>query len=202
MADDIAAVILKLGLGRPVVFGHSAGGFVGLHLALRHAVAVGGLVLCNTTPTLVPFPDDDPPPGLAERATPEALEVAGRMFGGDFSPGWDRFISLVAPYYAAPNHTDVPQRVLELSAFAPEIAQHFFTSLAPTYDVRPRLGEIRVPTLVVVGRHDWVCRRAPAGDEHRRSPAGRARRRRAIHLRRGAGSLSGRGAVLPCHVAV
>lgn len=29
--------------------------------------------------------------------------------------------------------------------------------LAGADDLRPRLGEITVPTLVVGGRHDWVC---------------------------------------------
>jgi proline iminopeptidase len=37
------------------------------------------------------------------------------------------------------------------------IAQHFFSELAPAYDLRARLGEITVPTLVVAGAHDWVC---------------------------------------------
>jgi proline iminopeptidase len=83
MADDVAA----LGFERSVVFGHSAGGFVALHLALRHPELVAGLILANTSPTFAPIPDDDPPPSLLERAGPEAAEVAGRLFGGDGSPG-------------------------------------------------------------------------------------------------------------------
>lgn len=27
----------------------------------------------------------------------------------------------------------------------------------PLYDARPRLGELRMPTLVLAGRHDRVC---------------------------------------------
>ncbi len=31
-----------------------------------------------------------------------------------------------------------------------------FSQVIPSYDVRPRLGEIAIPTLVLAGRHDWV----------------------------------------------
>ncbi len=46
---------------------------------------------------------------------------------------------------------------MALSSMNPEVANHFFSTLAPRYDLRARLGEITVPTLVLVGRHDWVC---------------------------------------------
>ena len=26
-----------------------------------------------------------------------------------------------------------------------------------TYDLRPKLSAIRTPTLVIAGRHDWIC---------------------------------------------
>lgn len=158
MADDVAALCARLGIAAPAVFGHSAGGFVALHLALRHPAAVGALVLCATSPTLAPLPDDDPPPSLEQRTSAEAAAVAARMFGGDFSPEtMAAFGRLVAPAYGGPRHTDVPGRLLPLSGFRPDVAGHFFTRLAAAYDVRPRLPEIAAPTLVVTGRYDWVC---------------------------------------------
>jgi proline iminopeptidase len=69
----------------------------------------------------------------------------------------EAFGRLVAPHYAGPEHTDVPGWLLPLSRFSPEIAAHFFRTQAPAYDLRPRLPEIAVPALVVVGRWDWVC---------------------------------------------
>ncbi len=158
MADDVAALCRTLGLVAPVVFGHSAGGFVGLHLALRHPEAVGGLALCNTAPTLAPMHDEFPPPSLAERSSPEAAAVAARLFGGDFTPEtMDSFARLVLPHYAGPQHPDVPPRMMALSGFAPEVAGYFFGVLAPRYDLLPRLAEICTPTLVIVGGYDWVC---------------------------------------------
>ena len=111
MADDVAALCAALGIRRPVLFGHSAGGFVALHVALRHPALAGGLILCHTAASLSRAPDPAPPAGPAERGGPEAAAVAARLFGGDMSPevqaGFDR---LVLPLYAAPGHEDVPGR--------------------------------------------------------------------------------------------
>jgi proline iminopeptidase len=113
---------------------------------------------------LAPLPDDDPPPGLAQRASAEAVEAAGRLFGGDFSPATlEAFARLVAPHYAAPAHADVPGRLLALSPLNSDIAGFLFRELAPAHDVRGELPRIGVPALVVVvvGRHDRVY--PPAG---------------------------------------
>ncbi|MEU4235468.1 alpha/beta hydrolase [Nonomuraea sp. NPDC026600] len=163
MADDVARLCDRLGITAPIVFGHSAGGFVALHLALRHPDSVGGLILCGTAPTLAPLPDDDPPPSLEQRASAEAVLVAQRLFGGDFSPEtFDAFSRLVFPFYAGPRHTGIPQRIMRLSDVSLDVAAYFFRTLAPTYDLRPRLPEISVPTLAIVGRYDWVCPPAAA----------------------------------------
>lgn len=159
MADDVASLCEQLGVERPIVFGNSAGGFVALHLALRHRDLVGGLILQGTSPTLAPMADDvPPPPSLGERAGPEALAIANRMFGGDFSEAsMAAFAQAVAPYYAGPTHLDVPGPLMGLSPLTPEIATYFFGHLAASYDLRTRLPEIVAPTLVVVGSYDWVC---------------------------------------------
>jgi pimeloyl-ACP methyl ester carboxylesterase len=158
MADDVAAFCERLGIERPVVLGHSAGGFVAMHLALRHPDRLGALVLCSSSPTLAPMHDPAPPPSLAARGGDEAAAIATQMFRGDISPAvLEGFARLVAPHYAGPTHADVPARLFPLSSMNVELVRYFFSELAPHYDVRDRLGEIAAPTLVVVGDHDWVC---------------------------------------------
>lgn len=46
---------------------------------------------------------------------------------------------------------------MALTTINADVCAHFFSRLAPRYDVRPRLSKIGSPTLVIVGRHDWVC---------------------------------------------
>jgi proline iminopeptidase len=156
-ADDVAETCAALGLDRVVAFGHSAGGFYALHLALRHPQLVVGLILCETGATVAPEDDDRPPPSLLERAGPEAAAVAARMFGGDPSPETGMaFATQVAPFYSGPTHMDVPPAIFSRSTLNGEVMQYFFTVLAPRYDLRPQLGEIAVPVLVTVGAWDWV----------------------------------------------
>lgn len=158
MADDVAALSEHLGIERPVVFGHSAGGFVALHLALRHPDRCGGLILCDSSPTLARIEDDVPRPTLDSRAPPEVAAIAQRFFGGDMSPEtMAKFSEHVSPYYGGPSHMDVPAKLFALSVLNTEIVAHFFGQLAARYDLRTQLGDIRMPTLVMVGRYDWVC---------------------------------------------
>ena len=159
MADDVGALCGKLGIERPVLFGHSAGGFVALHLAIRNPALAAGLILCNTSPTLAPISDGlPPPPGLAERAGQEALAIASRFFGGDMSPETgEAFDKHVLPFYAGPSHMDLPGPLMALSGFNAAVGKYFFGTLARSYDLRQHLHKIAVPVLVITGRYDWIC---------------------------------------------
>jgi len=160
MADDVAALCAHLGIPQVHVFGHSAGGFVAMHLALRHPSLVAGLVLSNSSPTVQPIMDDgdEPAPSLASRASPETLSVAGRVFGGDITEeSVEAFFREVGPYYAGPSHMAIPATLTALSIPSVEMMRHFMTVVAPTYDLRPQLDQITARTLVLVGKHDWVC---------------------------------------------
>jgi proline iminopeptidase len=98
------------------------------------------------------------PRGERERASPEAVAAAQKLFGGDMSPeSLEAFGRLVFPFYAGPSHMDVPGQIMPLSEMNAAISEYFFNKLAPGYDLRPRLGEISAPTLVIVGHYDWVC---------------------------------------------
>jgi proline iminopeptidase len=156
MADDAAAFCRTLGIERPVVLGHSFGGFVALHLALRHPDVAASLILIDTAASSADM--TGAMERLEERHGPEVRAAAEPVFGGDVSEEtMAEFGRLVAPAYVHdPEKVGPVLESLGRSSFNHELAAHYFGNQAALYDVRDRLGEIRVPTLVVVGENDWL----------------------------------------------
>jgi proline iminopeptidase len=156
MADDAATFCRTLGIERPTVLGHSFGGFVALHLALRHPDVVGSLILVDTAAASADMAGAME--RLEERHGAEVRAAAEPVFGGDFSEeAVAEFMRLVAPAYVHDSDEVGPVlRTWGRSSFNAEVAAHYFRDLAGLYDVRDHLGEIQVPTLVVVGEHDWL----------------------------------------------
>ena len=160
MADDIAALCRTLGIAQPVILGHSFGGFVALTLALRHPDPAGGLILVDTAAAS----DDTADLAMLEaRHGAKVRAIAARIFGGDGSESaMADFNRLVFPTYLYdPAVAGAVLGAVARSSYNPEIADYHSANhsanQAGYYDVRARLGEIRTPTLVVVGEADWVC---------------------------------------------
>jgi proline iminopeptidase len=146
-----------LGIPHPTILGHSFGGFVALTLAVRHPDVVGRLILMNTAAATADMADAMGT--IEQRYGPEARATAERMFSGDFTDE----VTVVFARYVAPVYVHDPANVglvgefIQRTRFNPEVAGHYFGKLAGQYDVRARLNEIRVPTLVVAGETDWLC---------------------------------------------
>jgi pimeloyl-ACP methyl ester carboxylesterase len=159
----LASLIIHLGTGPVLVLGHSYGGCVAQQLALDHPALVAGLVLYDSTPVLDPefvtaafeaastYPDRFPD-------KPEAVAVTAAFLGpppvDDESAA--KRTRAVAPLYFADYWSN-------RAAFEARLAQH--RSFAEpgrardskSFDVRGRLAEITAPTVVIVGRHDFIC---------------------------------------------
>jgi pimeloyl-ACP methyl ester carboxylesterase len=97
-ADDAAALLATLGLGRAVVLGGSSGGVVAVQLALRHPTAVG-LVLAYEPGFLSLVPA-----GRALRAAVvETIDVYLRQHPGDWAGAYGAFATAAAdPAAGAP----------------------------------------------------------------------------------------------------
>ncbi|WP_276120094.1 alpha/beta fold hydrolase [Pararhizobium qamdonense] len=160
MADDIADLIKTLGISKPHVFGHSAGGFVAMHLALQNPGLLGSLILCGSSPTVAPIQAqlDERSPSLSDRASPQALAAAGKVFSGDITlESVATFFEEVGPFYAGPANADLTSRLMRATIPNIEMMRHFMTNLAPGFDLQSELHHIAVPVLVLVGAFDWVC---------------------------------------------
>lgn len=148
--NDIEGAARGLGLDRFALLGHSFGGIVALHFALAHPDALSHLILA-CSPTSHHFIDD------VEAALPhyldaEALSELNSLQDSEPSDNvMRRSLELLAPiYFHDPGH--LSELGLDSVRFEPQ-AQAVWDSLQG-FDLRPRLGEIQVPTLVIAGAHD------------------------------------------------
>lgn len=144
LAGDIAGLISKLGLARPVVVGLSMGSMVALSLAIEHPDSLSGLVLAGATSDRR---DRDPDRELMQ------LEALG------FEPYLRR---LVTSWYLSGAHPDLIEWTLaEVLTTELHVRQATIRALAG-FNVTERLGEIDVPTLIMAGERDITapCDRA------------------------------------------
>jgi proline iminopeptidase len=64
------------------------------------------------------------------------------------------------PFYFATYPEDI-KRIAEdwanRTRYSAALSSWWSVNQMPLYDVRPRLGQLRMPTLILAGRHDRVC---------------------------------------------
>src|SRR3990172_1524656 len=147
---DIAALADGLSLGPFALLGHSFGGVVALHFALAHPDLLTRLVVVSTPASHHYIEDVES--ALPDLLEPAALaELASLQNGEPSAQVMRRSLELLAPIYFA-DPARVSQLGLDSVRFGPE-TQAVWESLEG-FDLRPRLGEIGVPTLVVAGAQD------------------------------------------------
>lgn len=130
---DWLAEVLAAGPVRPVLLGHSMGGTVAMNLALSHPRLLRGLILLSTGPRLPVAP-----------AILQGLEQ-------DFEATVERIVRLAYSMQADPSL--IRQGIANMTATGPEVVLGDFQA-CDQVDLRPRLAEINLPTLVLTGELD------------------------------------------------
>lgn len=165
MAHDALQVIRELGLSETVAVGHSMGAMVLLQLLDDHPElvadgVVSALVLVATSAS--PILGNGVPAaaaGLVRILTPAAgmghVRVTAGRLGQERPPGDAAavYCRLAFGSHPWPTHVEL-LRAMSSAVPAPIVAQLATTLL--TLDVRPVLGSIAAPTLVVVGNRDLL----------------------------------------------
>lgn len=148
-ADDLAALVDELGCGPVIVVGYSMGGIVSQLLWRRHPDLVAGLVLCSTTRAFEL--------GRRERYLIATLMNygAGSIRVGRSATLWYRAAGQLR---AAAFHRDRPSTMRRWAAA--ELRRHDMRQVLEAgyatcqFDSRPWLGEVDVPTAVIVTTQD------------------------------------------------
>lgn len=152
-AEDAAALASHLGFEQVAVMGHSYGGFIALEFALRHPRRLGHLILVDTAPAF-----NYPAEIMANAERKGATEEMVAVLQAD-SPATDEEmleqVQSIFPLYFKTFDPEVAERLSEKVIFS--ASGGALEGELESYDVRPRLGEIDAPTLILVGRDDFVC---------------------------------------------
>ena len=139
-ADDLAALLGSLGIGRAVLAGMSQGGYLSLRAALAHPDLVRGLILIDTqaateNPELMPYYQE-----LLERWLTKGMD--------------DELAAIVEGIILGDGYADAERWKSSWKRISPANLQQLFTTLAGREDITDRLEQIRVPALVVHGDRD------------------------------------------------
>lgn len=145
LCEDAAALMVALDAVPCHFVGMSMGGFVGLRLAARHPDKLRSLTLIDTSATREPWP---------ARLRFHAMRLGAWLIG--LRP----FIPLMLPLMfgrstlADPAKQDMVALWRERLRLRPRNVLHAVKAVVTRGDVSAELGNIRAPTLVIVGEED------------------------------------------------
>jgi pimeloyl-ACP methyl ester carboxylesterase len=152
MANDVVALLDHLKISSAHVLGHSMGGRIALEMALNFPGRIKSLIMAASGSGLVPRPGPDCIPGLPhwlvlglvekgfEKFLREEYCESDAFFTEDFR---SRYPERIEEFFqlARATHAPLPEYI-HLS-----IARH-------NWEATHRLGDVRCPTLVLIGNHD------------------------------------------------
>lgn len=138
-AHDAASVADAVGLPRTVVLGHSSGGAVVLTYALAFPDRVSHLVLVSTAPRWT---------------APSPLRVDGRLPATEDEMREQVAESISRAVWNPARFVHAMDELLPKMRFSPSRLRWVSEVGAKGYDVRGRLPDIHIPTLIVHGRQD------------------------------------------------
>ncbi|WP_040951797.1 alpha/beta fold hydrolase [Gorillibacterium massiliense] len=170
LADDIEALRIYLGFEKIHLLGHSFGGMVAQVFATRYPDSLDKLLLVCTAPSREFYPAALE--FASHVATEEQLRVIPELFEGriEDEPHLIRWWDICYPLYFHIQNETVMQETGNRPIGSMEVANYTFKHFIPNYDVRPKLPEVQVPTLIVAARHDWITPVSQAEEMHRLLP--------------------------------
>ncbi|MGB2959257.1 MAG: alpha/beta fold hydrolase [Bacteroidota bacterium] len=144
--DDLIALLDHLGVDRTVIVGLSMGGYITLRALQRNSERFAAAVLCDTRS------EADSDEGKLKRF--EAIRAVKEHGSGHFAESFVRAVFAPETFERSPETVGSIQKTIARTP--PLSIAGTLLALASRMDTSQSLGEISVPTLVMVGEHDVV----------------------------------------------
>lgn len=150
-----------LGVPQVHLLGHSHGGFVAQRYALEHPERLASTILYDSAPVagaelLVEATRNIEAFALRNSHRPGALSVLeawGTLGSVSNDDAMTTTLRQILPAFFA----DYWGREQELARWCAAVRCAYVSSGSPSFDNNNGLSSIKIPTLVIVGRHDFIC---------------------------------------------
>lgn len=168
--DDLDALREHLGLERISLLGSSYGGMVAQGYTLRYPQRVANLVLVCTAPSFRFLSEAQRI--VRERGTVEQARVSQRLWDGNFETQEQlrEYYLVMGPFYSRSFKPQEFAAGWNRGVRTLEPLNQGFGGFLRTFDYTDRLAEIRCPTLILAGEHDWICPPSQAREMAERIP--------------------------------
>jgi proline iminopeptidase len=156
-ADDIEALRQQLGFGKIAIHGSSYGGFISQEYALRYPDSISHVFLNVTAANnehhymAIKNALNSNLPGINKG-------MLERLFNGEVASNeeFKEMYGAILPLYAVEYDPEVGKAKLDAIFYHYATHNAAFHENLSQYDLRDRLNEIKVPTLITAGRLDWI----------------------------------------------
>ena len=156
---DLDALREHLGFETFIMTGGSYGGYMALEYTLAHPERVTHLILRDTAAShkyeakakATALARAKEFPGINEQDLNRIF--AGKMKSDD---DFKQTFASIAPLYDANYNPEKTAAWVDNINFHADTHNYAFSQNIPNFDLTDRLAKIEVPTLVIVGRHDWI----------------------------------------------
>ncbi len=155
--EDMEALRQYLGLDRIVVLGSSYGGMVALSYAVRYPQNVSHLIVIATAPDSRFL--QRAKEILAQRGTEEQKAIAQRLWDGTFENEEQlrEYFQVMGSMYSVTYNPDSGSATWDRAILSVDAINVAFGGFLRDYNILDQLHKITSPTLVIAGRHDWIC---------------------------------------------
>lgn len=156
-AADVEGLRQWVGAERFIMAGGSYGGFISMEYAIRHPERLLALVLRDTSADNA---NEEMARANALASARVELDLAKfrRIMDGSTrdNPDLKECWAEILPLYDHVYDPASVRRKVEATTYRYETHNWAFTENMPRYDIKSRLSQIACPTLVTVGRGDWI----------------------------------------------